>query len=70
MLSLRLAWQCNKGKAWSKKILGSSWNILIPLAPTENRDGIFGLNKKPLAPCKVEVSCFGVYPAIRTGCRP
>lgn len=60
MLSLRLCWQHNKGKAWTKKNLGSSWNILIPSAPTESRDGILGLNKKPLAPCEVEASCFGV----------
>lgn len=60
MLSLRLCWQHNNGKACTKKILGSSWNILIPSIPTESRDGILGLNKKPLARCKVEASCFGV----------
>lgn len=70
MLPLRLCWQHNKGKAWSKRILGSSWNILIPSAPVERKDGIFGLHKKPLAPCKDEISCFGVYPVIRTGYRP
>lgn len=64
MLSLRLYWQDNKRKAWSKKIPGSSWNVLIPSAHTESRDGIFGHNKQPLAPCKVEVSCFGMYPGI------
>lgn len=43
---------------------GTYWSPQL----TESRDGIFGHNKQPLAPCKVEVSCFGMYSGIWKGC--
>lgn len=43
---------------------GTYWSPQL----TESRDGIFGHNKQPLAPCKVEVSCVGMYSGIWKGC--